>query len=267
MERDHRFQNILGKIKIDGRVYECLIDTGSNCSLIQANLLDKKTRSTEKVEVDFPTVDDAVGRVVSLKVDEFCGREETRERGEYKFIMYKDLQKVIPGYPKEAPLLIGTNLLDGFTLCVDKDSPYVTLYNEFDIKNIEDSLEDIYEVPTYQTRCEIIDRSHGPFVIAKTNLGGFLADTGNLQSTFCIKCAPGNVKIELIPYKKKFERKTIFVEGLRKIKKSESLSTVEGNCGVEVNGNLSKDVWVGVFQRTYFDFNQKRVKIFCVYKN
>ena len=261
-----RFKHIRTKIRFVGRAepIDAIVDTGSNCSLIQETMLSKpKKKEEQKIPVDFPTVDDAMGSLVDLNVEELASTD--MDGKSFTFIVFPKLSRVIPGYPEEAPVLIGTNLLSGHTLEVSKRSPYVKLgRHSF---NVEET-ESIFQVPTPKNQhCGPVTKLNGPFVLCETNtMGSFLADTGNLRSTFCIECEKiDKVSISL---QKRDGKSGVVVEvaGIKNTKtKAESIKTVENNCKVLVSGNLSKDVWVGVFDRTFFDFTARTPQIFCEY--
>lgn len=282
-----RFKHIRTTIKFAGvdEPVEAIVDTGSNCSLVQTSCLagkdSRKSHDSTSVAVDFPTVDNAMGKTRLVEVEMIGQTRLSRQQSHYTFLLFDNLSEVIPGYPKQAPVLIGTNLLSGYTLRVCKESAYVSL-SPLPFEDLHDRTKgsNVFQVPTPEGQdCGKRTKMNGPFVLCETNMGAFLADTGNMRSTFCIECSKEtkSVSIALTPvnYSGTDTDKPITlvnVEGMEsKGKKSESIKTVENNCRVTVHGNLSKDVWVGVFEKTFFDFtaadSSTPPRIFCEYND
>lgn len=269
------FDLVSCKVTINGTEYVGLLDTGSNTTIFGTKI--KSGKVVAKGMVSFATKQ-VMCPQIRFEADEIqLGDQKTKIAFATEGYQVS-LSDAIPNFPEDKfDLLIGTNVLRGLSVHVGPENTPLRIE-----ENVPDSESQFKRVSS--TSCGGSPGSEfGPLLLAQTNHGHFLVDTGNSFSTFCNQQETSSecpstlnlmfqdeTQIKLSP------QNLMTNDEIRQISEPISMKNImECRGGENVRGNIGVEVWCGLHDvegpkitETIFSFagwggTKDENKIFC----
>lgn len=246
MPSSSHFDLVSCKVTINGREYSGLLDTGSNTTIFGTNI--QSGQVVAKGMVSFATKQVMCPQIRFESNEIQLGAQKIGV--EFATEGYKvRLSDAIPNFPEDKfDLLIGTNVLRGLSVHVGPENTPLRIE-----KNVPGSDSNFKRVSS--TSCGGLPGSEfGPLLLAQTNHGHFLVDTGNSFSTFCnqqetsSECPSTlNLMFEDETQIKLSPQNLMADDEIRQISEPISMKNImECRGGENVRGNIGVEVWCGL---------------------